>query len=199
VTLVIALDPGHGGDDPGAVWPTGSAPGRADLVEADVALELALGLQHAIESLDWPVAVVLTRDEPGERPDFATRAAIAAKADADLVLSIHVNASADHARGLMCFVRRGDAPGYEIAGDIMRAAPRPLLRSSMAPTDAIPDGWTSRAWTVLQRHERPSVLVEAGFATHPGDRACLLSPEGRDAIIAALLVGVARLRILKPV
>lgn len=197
MTLVVCLDPGHGGDDTGCVYPAGAEPRRAELVEADVAMEVALGLQHAIESLDWPVAIELTHELLDEKPDFAARAAVATKAGADLVISLHVNASDDGARGLMTFVRREDKLGDAVAADIMRCAPRPLLRSSRLPEYASPDGWTSRAYHVLQRHDRPAVLVECGFATNAGDRACLLSVTGRDAIIATLLVGIARLRLLK--
>lgn len=79
----IVIDPGHGGKDPGAVY------GNAH--EKDIVLDIALKLGNYIKSAFPDVKVVYTRDRDVFVPLFQ-RAAIANRNDADLFISIHVNA-----------------------------------------------------------------------------------------------------------
>lgn len=82
--IVIAIDPGHGGKDPGA---TSTATG---LKEKDVVLQIAKKLKRKIDQKKGFKAV-LTRDRDIFIP-LAQRAAIARKKGADLFVSIHADA-----------------------------------------------------------------------------------------------------------
>lgn len=88
----IVIDPGHGGKDPGAIGPTG-------LMEKDVALDIAKRLKAKLESR-MGCKVLLTRSadrflELDERTMFAN------SVNADLFVSVHLNASRDRkARGV---------------------------------------------------------------------------------------------------
>jgi len=84
-STIIVLDPGHGGVEHGAVGPTG-------LREKEVALTLARRLKRALEKRDRSISVVLTRDED-RLVGLDERTAIANHNQADLFLSIHLNAS----------------------------------------------------------------------------------------------------------
>ena len=87
----IVIDAGHGGHDPGA-----EANG---IVEKDLVLDVALRLQKLLEAQPG-MEVVLTRDTDQFIP-LEERTAIANRANADLFLSIHANASSrKDARGL---------------------------------------------------------------------------------------------------
>ena len=79
----VVIDPGHGGKDPGAVS------GKAR--EKDIVLDIALKLGNYIKSGFPDVQVIYTRNRDVFVPLFQ-RAAIANKNDADLFISIHVNA-----------------------------------------------------------------------------------------------------------
>ncbi|HEX2864001.1 MAG TPA: N-acetylmuramoyl-L-alanine amidase [Deinococcales bacterium] len=80
---IIALDPGHGGSDPGAVAPNGRH-------EADAALELALTCKSALEQAGWKV--MLTRQDGGQgTPDLYARMIAARNAGAAALVSIHYN------------------------------------------------------------------------------------------------------------
>jgi N-acetylmuramoyl-L-alanine amidase len=80
----IVLDPGHGGHDPGAV-------GQSGLQEKDVVLSIGLKLREKLkEELD--LDVVMTRSTDVFVP-LEERTAIANKVNADLFVSIHVNAA----------------------------------------------------------------------------------------------------------
>jgi len=88
----IVLDPGHGGKDPGAIGPGGIA--EKDIV-LNVAKKLALKLRR-----EMGVQVVLTRQDDRFIP-LETRTAIANAEDADLFISLHMNASPNaDARGI---------------------------------------------------------------------------------------------------
>jgi len=81
---IIVIDPGHGGIETGAVGPTG-------LQEKDIALDLARRLRQILQR-DRKLSVVLTRDED-RLVGLDERTAIANHNQADLFLSIHLNAS----------------------------------------------------------------------------------------------------------
>ncbi|MDO8426392.1 MAG: N-acetylmuramoyl-L-alanine amidase [Deltaproteobacteria bacterium] len=80
----IVIDPGHGGKDPGAI-------GRGGLKEKDVTLRLSRMLREKLANDDGP-KVIMTRDADVFIP-LEERTAIANKYDADLFISIHINAS----------------------------------------------------------------------------------------------------------
>jgi N-acetylmuramoyl-L-alanine amidase len=92
----IVIDPGHGGKDPGTCSPSG-------LKEKDIVLDVALRVAKILkETLGCEVILTRTRDVfiPLEE-----RTAIANSKEADLFLSIHVNAAPNHeARGIETYV-----------------------------------------------------------------------------------------------
>jgi len=92
----IVIDPGHGGKDPGTCIPNG-------LKEKDIVLEVALMVAKVLRE-NPGYEVILTRD----RDVFISleeRTAIANAREADLFLSIHVNAAPNHeARGIETYV-----------------------------------------------------------------------------------------------
>ncbi|HTX54420.1 MAG TPA: N-acetylmuramoyl-L-alanine amidase [Candidatus Baltobacteraceae bacterium] len=88
--LIIVLDPGHGGHDTGAI-------GAGGLMEKDVVLDLALRLRKLlIERLG--VRVLLTREDDTFVP-LPDRTALANRAKADFMVSLHVNAASARRAG----------------------------------------------------------------------------------------------------
>lgn len=81
--LIVAIDPGHGGEDPGAVGPTG-------LREKDVVLKVGLKLAEKINARPG-MRAVLTRDADFFVP-LQERVAKARQVQADLFMSIHADA-----------------------------------------------------------------------------------------------------------
>ncbi|HMN21165.1 MAG TPA: N-acetylmuramoyl-L-alanine amidase [Ottowia sp.] len=85
--IIVALDPGHGGEDPGAIGPGGTR-------EKDVVLQIALKLRDRINSsavAGNPMRAYLTRDADFFVP-LATRVQKARRVGADLFVSIHADA-----------------------------------------------------------------------------------------------------------
>jgi N-acetylmuramoyl-L-alanine amidase len=81
--LIVAIDPGHGGEDPGAIGPTG-------LREKDVVLQVGLKLAARINARPG-MRAVLTRDADFFVP-LQERVAKARRLQADLFISVHADA-----------------------------------------------------------------------------------------------------------
>jgi N-acetylmuramoyl-L-alanine amidase len=101
--VVVALDPGHGGEDPGAIGPKGTR-------EKDVVLQIAQLLQERINKTvlktkrgDLPLRAFLTRDADFFLP-LHVRVQKAQKVQADLFISLHADAFfTPQARGASVF------------------------------------------------------------------------------------------------
>ncbi len=92
----IVIDPGHGGKDPGTCSPSG-------LKEKDIVLDVALRVAKTLRE-KYGYEVILTRDRDVFIP-LEERTAMANAKEADLFLSIHVNAAPNHeARGIETYV-----------------------------------------------------------------------------------------------
>ena len=179
----IVVDPGHGGPDRGVV--------AAGVAEADLMWDLARRLvgRMAATGMD----AMLSRQE-NTCPTELERAAFANNAAADLVLSLHADASHSlHAQGLATFhFGNGSGStstvGETLAGFIQREL---LIRTAMFDCHS-----QARTWELLRLTRMPTVRVEVGYLTHLRDRARLLDPAFRDVVAEGILVGVKRLYLL---
>ncbi len=99
-SLVIALDPGHGGEEEGAMY--------YGLMEKDINYKMAELVKSELEQ--YPnVTVFLTRDGD-EQVSLWERADRAKEAGADILLSLHFNASAaHHSQGASVYITTGEA------------------------------------------------------------------------------------------
>ncbi|MDQ7849093.1 MAG: N-acetylmuramoyl-L-alanine amidase [Armatimonadota bacterium] len=169
----ICLDPGHGGEDPGAV--------RDGLAEKEVTLQVALAAAAALQKAH---RVVLTR-ESDRTLTLAERRRVAALAGADLFVSVHVNAAA-----------RSQAQGYEV---LVRPEHDPASRElALLILDAVAERFPGRrnrgirtAALAVLRQPRPSCLVEGFFLSNPEERALLARPQTHAALGAAIARGCA--------
>ena len=126
---VVVIDPGHGGEDYGAVGPGGTR-------EKDVALDIAKKLARMIRK-DKQVKVIMTRDRD-KTVTLEERAKIANDAGTDLFVSIHANASPKkHHRGWNVFFL---APALnDSARSVEQLENSYFLRESYTGTVAEPD------------------------------------------------------------
>jgi len=190
----VVLDPGHGGNDPGACVP--------GLTEAEYNLCFANWLRLRIEHTAEPFRVHMLRRRMDDNPSLAERGRMSAELNADLVLSIHVNAHHEpHAHGGLCFHWPGNSVGGSVGDAISRAFPIPLLRRiavGLPATDnpGPEDDWLQRPRNVIGPHKATAVLVELGFMTHAGDLAALNDEATKAGMIVACLAGLARFRQL---
>ncbi|WP_418315364.1 N-acetylmuramoyl-L-alanine amidase [Piscinibacter sakaiensis] len=219
--IVVAIDPGHGGEDPGAIGPNG-------LKEKDVVLAVALQLRDRINEMP-NMRAMLTRDEDFFVP-LQDRVRKARRVQADLFVSIHADAFiTPKARGASVYAlsERGATStaarwmaSRENAADIvgganLHAADATVLRAmlDMSTTAQIKDslhvgrevlgeiGKVGRlhkasveqaGFAVLKAPDIPSILVETAFISNPEEEAKLRDPAYQAELVEALSVGIRR-------
>jgi N-acetylmuramoyl-L-alanine amidase len=180
----VALDPGHGGQDPGALGLGGSK-------EKVVALEVARRLEKQLK-MKLAVPVYLTRD--GDYSLGAEqRLQAAARPEVDALVLLHAEASfSAEPRGVVLLVR----PREESAQGALPAGQGGSIRLAQHLGAALRAAGFEVAGIIqapllpLGRGDLPTVLVELGYLTHAADRAVLTDPAGQEKLAAALFEGL---------
>ncbi len=174
--MVVYIDPGHGGDQWGAVSPGGVAEKDANLKLAElVAARLKKEGVKVVLSRESDIAVGLY-----ERIDLAR------KSGADLFLSLHYNSVGEDRDPLSrsgCAVFYYHPPARELAGSIYRSLKDIRLEGS---------GLRWRSLAVIRPTDLVAVLVEVAFLSHPEDEAKVLDPEFREKTADAIAQGVMK-------
>ncbi|MEP7096771.1 MAG: N-acetylmuramoyl-L-alanine amidase, partial [Dokdonella sp.] len=217
--VVVAIDAGHGGDDPGA---TGASGAR----EKDITLAVARELKKLVDRTPGMTAV-LTRDGDYFIP-LEMRYSKARQAKADLFVSIHADAfTSSDARGSSVWVlsprgatneasrwladreNRADLVGGISLDDKDDTLAKVLLDLSQGATMGASNSvaqevlgalrkigpthrnYVERAnFVVLRSPDVPSILVETAFITNPTEEARLKSPAHREKLASAILDGI---------
>ena len=195
---VIALDPGHGGRDPGFIV------GKEQ--EKTLTLLWARKLKSHLEKAG--LKVVLTRSKD-IYVGLDERVMIARRAHADLFVSLHYNAASQgspEARGIetYCLTPAG-APSTnarpeqhgatgELPGNLHNAHNVLLafqVQKSMLARMRVEDRGIRRArFAVLRNTGMPAILVEGGFLSTPVEARNITSPAQRDALARAVAEGI---------
>lgn len=191
----IVLDPGHGGRDSGAVGKHSE--------EKDIVLALAHRTQRQLQKHGYEV--LLTRSDDQFIP-LLKRSEKANRADADLFVSLHVNA-VDNAgvRGIETFALTppgapstyGSSRAATSANgdDFIRRSMRlgyEIQRQLVGATQAKDRGLRRADFAVLRETKAPAVLVEAGFITNRQEERQLASAEHQEQMAAAIAEGIRR-------
>ncbi|MDV3351771.1 DUF3747 domain-containing protein [Leptothoe sp. LEGE 181152] len=170
--VLIMIDPGHGGRDPGAV-------GRNGLLEKEINTFIARRLQRTLEQRGYRAALTRTQDV---ELDLQPRVDIAERANATIFVSIHANAislSRPEVNGLETYY-------YSSGRNLARAIHSSVLRS----TDLRDRGVRQARFYVLRNTSMPAVLVETGFVTGSEDAARFQSTAAREQIADAIAQGI---------
>jgi N-acetylmuramoyl-L-alanine amidase len=216
--LVVVLDPGHGGIDPGAE--------RDGETEADLMLTFARALKEVLLR-DGAFQVVLTRDEDVFVP-LETRSSIARAAGAHVFISLHADALEEgEAVGATIYTLSDDASdeasqalaerhdrddllaGIDLSGqdDLVATVLMDMARTETAPRIdrlALALELAIKAadlrmhrhprqqagFSVLKTPDIPSVLIELGFLSSDRDLARLRDENWRSAMTGAILAGL---------
>lgn len=172
--LIAAIDPGHGGEFPGAVGPTG-------LEEKEVNLSISLALTRKLRKAG--AEVILTRKEDEDIP-LAKRTKRALSRGAHIFISIHNNSAAEDTNPLS---RRGTGIYYTYLQSL------PLARKIHSHLSAIglhPNGCHYADFAVIRPPEMIAILVEAAFLSHPEDEVLLAQENFRERIAEAIFQGL---------
>jgi N-acetylmuramoyl-L-alanine amidase len=171
--VVVAIDPGHGGRDPGAVGING-------LQEIQVIFPISQRVAELLEAQG--VVVVMTRRE-NITLGLQNRADIANRAQANLFVSIHANAIS---------LSRPDVNGIETyhASTTGRRLAATLQASMLAATGMRDRGVKQARFYVLRQTAMPAALVEVGFVTGAQDAPRLADPAWRETMAQAIARGI---------
>ncbi len=198
---VVAIDPGHGGGDSGAVGVlppdaiTGFEPRfnqqlQPVLLEKDVNLDVANRLNAWLVARGFPTLMTrITDNAGGDVPYTNVGADLKARTDlangrlAEIFVSIHQNSSRTQASGTETYVKAGaPEPTQVLASSIQR---------TLVACLGLPDrGVKERSFYVLRNTAMPSVLVEGGFLSSTTDVALLAQPDFRQKMAEAIGAGV---------
>ena len=214
----IVIDPGHGGDDPGAQGPEGT-------LEKDVTLRVAGRLRTLLERR-LGLRVILTRaDDAFVALD--RRAAVANNGRADLFISLHANSALrDVATGAEVYYLGIDEYGAEaraladrdgrylpVSGGGVReidVIPWEMAQARhLAPSADLaafvgdelrlrvpigPRPIQQAPFRVLAGANMPAILVEMGFLSNPEQERQMTEPDFQTRVAEAILAGVVRFR-----
>ena len=217
--IIVAIDPGHGGEDPGAVGPSG-------LKEKDVVLAIGLKLREHINAVPG-MRAYMTRDSDYFVP-LGERVRRARRVQADLLVSLHADAFfTPQARGASVYALSDGAASSaaarymaekENASDAVgginaKVGDAQVMRAmlDMSTTAQIKDSLLvghsllqqlnrvgrlhkprveQAGFAVLKAPDIPSVLVETAFISNPEEERRLANTKYQDELVDALMSGL---------
>ncbi len=213
----IVIDPGHGGEDQGAV-------GKGGLKEKDVVLDISLELAKIIKK-NTDLEVILTRDTD-TYIKLSERAAFAREKKADIFISIHANANKnkkfsgvevyylnntdDRAAQKVAMLENinSDKSISDLKMTLLDLAISANVDESMRLAQYVQDGIVSKLrrkypdvkdrgvkyalFYVLFGTEIPSILVETSFISNPTEEKRLRSKEYKRLIAEGIYEGIVK-------
>lgn len=188
-TLII--DPGHGGEDGGAV-------GEGGTVESHINLAIALKTRDLAQFLGWQT--VMTREEDvsihdidaqtlrqKKVSDLKNRVALCNNQKNAILVSIHQNSlpTSPKTRGAQAFYNR--IPGSEALAAGLQTTLNAALHPAKGRTAAeVPDT------VYLMKHVAcPGVLVECGFLSNADEAQLLTTPTHQKRVAVAVIAGIS--------
>jgi len=219
--ILVMIDPGHGGEDPGAV-------GKRGTYEKQVTLSIAKKLKALIDE-EPRMRAVMTRDDDYFVP-LAVRVQKARRVQADLFISIHADAfTTPTARGSSVFAlsEHGATSAAaralaqheneaDLIGGVNLEEKDAVVRSTMlnmsqaaqindslrvgrsvldgiGEINSLHKGSVEQAgFAVLKAPEIPSILVETAFISNPDEELKLRSEPHQGQFAASILRGIKR-------
>lgn len=179
--LIVALDPGHGGKDPGAVAKSNG------LKEKDVNLAVALKVRDLLRGAG--IEVVMTR-EADVFLELSQRATTANNANADVFVSIHHNASVNNAlEGTAVYSHPNSQEGARLAKIIQDELVKAFGWAGVKGKD---DGVKTADFKVLRETLMPAVLTESAFLSNADEAALLATNEFRQKEADGIFRGIAK-------
>ncbi len=185
---VIVLDPGHGGEDGGAVSANG-------VRESGLNLEISLRTRDLLRFLGIPVVMTRETDLSIHSPEAATvsekkisdlknRVALVSDTENPILVSIHQNMFAESKYyGTQLFYADSD-PSRQLAEELQA-----LFAAELDPSNHRRAKPCENVY-LLSKISCPGVLVECGFLSNPKEEALLQSAEYQKKLAAVLAAGL---------
>ncbi|MBU5676959.1 N-acetylmuramoyl-L-alanine amidase [Alkaliphilus sp. MSJ-5] len=189
----IVIDPGHGGIDGGS--------SHNDLLEKNINLEVSLKLKKILH--DKNINVVMTRDDDTSlesksninasryRRDLNARKSIIDNNNAELFVSIHVNAHPKNTKvqGVHVIHHPTSKDSEHLAKEICDSINK-LVFNEFLKTEQIKAEVLTGNFYVLRESKSPGVIIEIGFITTPEDRKLIQNEDYQYKIATAIAQGI---------
>lgn len=184
--ITVAIDPGHGGRDPGKVGVTGT-------LEKDINLQVALKLKKYLEKND--INVVMTRTEDTgldiesesnkKAADMRRRVETINNSDAIIAVSVHQNSfTQESIKGSQVFYYTGSPEGKTFA-EVMQVKLKETLKDGNKR-----EAKSNDSYYMLKKTNCPIVIVECGYLSNYGESALLIKEEYQDKLAWAIHLGI---------
>lgn len=182
---IVAIDAGHGGNDPGKIV--------GDVYEKDINLSIAFKLKEILE--ENGIEVVMTRSEDvglysetdsnKKVADMKNRCGIINNCGANILVSIHQNSySSQNVKGAQVFYYEHSTEGEKLAGIIQNS-----IKSSIDKTNERMHK-ANDSYYILLNVSAPAVIVECGFLTNPEEKEKLLDDSYQNEMANAIAMGI---------
>ncbi len=179
--IKIAIDPGHGGIDPGAVY--------KDLKESNIVLDIAKHVRDILDTLGYSVYITRPLDEFVSLKD---RCAYVNELKADLLVSIHVNSDPDddtnpalEAKGEEIWVHPNNKEGRKLAECLVPYIDGIFLSEKFRGIKE-----SSGLYILRNVKNIPVVLIEVGFIDKDSSKDIFTKPENIRLIAEKIAGGI---------
>lgn len=187
-SLIVVIDAGHGGDDPGKV-------SRDGIKEKDVNLEIAYCLKAQLQARG--ATVIMTREGDDclatsgatnkKNSDMHNRVSLINASEADYLISIHQNSYTDASvSGPQVFYHGDSEASKELAKQV-----QDNLIEALSPSK-IRESKAENSYYILKNSTCPGVIVECGFLSCPEECAKLQEADYQQAIARAIARAVCK-------
>lgn len=183
---VVAIDPGHGGFDPGKVGVTG-------VLEKDINLAISFKVRKKLEKKGVQVIMTRMTDDaicsPEEKnkkmADMRNRVEIINASNAAIAVSIHQNSFTDSSsKGAQVFYYTGSKEGEKLAKILQTSIREKIGDNNRRLEKANSD------YYVLRKVSCPVVIVECGFLSNPGEEALLGEEDYQEKVADGIAAGI---------
>lgn len=179
--VVIVVDPGHGGEDPGKV-------GINDVLEKDLNLQIAKKVKKLLEEAGIKIVMTRTNDKvpDAKKEDLNQRVQLINETKPKLALCIHQNSYPDEKiKGAQVFYHTITPEAEDVASIVQEQ----LRTVDPTNTRQIKENDT---YFMLKNTQVPTIIVECGFLTNPDEATKLTQEDYQDKLAQAICEGVVK-------
>ena len=189
----VMLDPGHGGEDPGAVSD------YSGILEKDINLYIANRVKELLEKDGYNIFMTRSEDRLEYKPgtpgytekreqDLIRRKQMMDESGADIVVSIHLNKFKEtQYYGFQTFYAPGSAEGQKLAVSIQRSL-KELVDSNNKREALV----KKEPIIILKNVKTTTAIVECGFLSNSEEEKKLASKEYQDKLAMGIAEGIKR-------
>ena len=182
----IVIDPGHGGEDSGAIGPSG-------VTEKSITLQISKEVEKMLKEAGAKVIMTRTTDtevSPKHRQatdvdELQARCDVANKANADIFISIHMDSfTSREASGTTGYYYvKGSAASKNLAASIQSSLVAQLKTTSR--------GIRTCKFYVVRHTKMPATLIEVAFVSNPKEEKLLTSKKGVEKAATGIVKGIS--------